>query len=193
MAQLRLGLPAVVAAVVVPVVLPVKRYRSRHPAWRPESSSWLSSFCFSEFLCSLSAWLISVQEQLDQMLHHNAVSSIASASFSHKDQLVKVQAVFTFNTDTDYYPLFCHKKKSEINNFRGINAAITSLTVLKFRFDTCKRNIQAVTRVVSMLSQTKATSQLGTSNLATYPGREAANSKLFRGKKMVQLCQPTCR
>lgn len=102
MAQLRLGLPAVVAAVVVAVVLLVKRYRSRHPAWRPESSSWLSSFCFSEFLCSLSAWLISVQEQLDQMLHHNAVSSIASASFSHKDQLVKVQAVFTFNTDTDY-------------------------------------------------------------------------------------------
>lgn len=92
MAQLRLGLPAVVAAVVVAVVLLVKRYRSRHPAWRPESSSWRpessswrSSFCFSECLCLLSAWLISVQEQLDQMLHHNAVSRIASASFSHKD------------------------------------------------------------------------------------------------------------
>lgn len=65
MAQLRLGLPAVVAAVVVAVVLLVKRCRSGHPAWRPESSSWLSSFCFSEFLFLPSGWLVSVQEQVD--------------------------------------------------------------------------------------------------------------------------------
>lgn len=60
MAQLRLGLPAAVAMVVVALVLLVKRYRSRHPAWHPESSSWISSFCLSEFLSLLSAWLMLV-------------------------------------------------------------------------------------------------------------------------------------
>lgn len=86
MAQLRLGLPAVVAAVVAAVVLLVERYRSRHPAWRPESLPLgFQAFASQSFFRLLSAWLISVQEQLDQMLHHNAVSSIASASFSHKD------------------------------------------------------------------------------------------------------------
>lgn len=63
-AQFRLRLLATVAAVIVAMVLLIERYRSRHVAGRccctsPEWSAFLAA-------CLLSAWLVSVQEQVDR-------------------------------------------------------------------------------------------------------------------------------